>query len=122
MPMTMPTLYSRYHSQKRTDRFVYLFGNPYTNLKPNSTLNVSALYYYIYFSFSSLVFLFPSFFFFAFRSLLLFLCFRHFISSLLLFSFIVYIYFKCVIRRALWARSVLCSRLEVYWPAACFNH
>lgn len=35
---------------------MYLFGNPYTNLKPNSTLNVSVLYYYIYFSFSSFVF------------------------------------------------------------------
>lgn len=85
--MTMPTLYSRYHSQKRTDRFVYLFGNPYTNLKPNSTLNVSALYYYIYFSFSSLVFLFPSFFFFRFSFFVIVFVFSsfHFVVVVVLF-------------------------------------
>lgn len=80
--MTMPTFFVP-HS---VVRFVYPSNpNPY----PNSALNVSLSILFIFFRF--------------FRSLLLLLCFcRRFCCC----SFIVYIYFKCVIRRALWARSL----------------
>lgn len=80
MPMTMPTFFV----PLSVVRFVYLSNpNPY----PNSALNVSVsiLFFFRFFRF--------------FRSLLLLLCFCR-------RSFIVYIYFKCVIRRALWARSL----------------